>query len=127
MTAYIQNYGFTKTLINNNNKIFNNEIKWEGDYNGSKANIHVDINDNGKKEVIQMKLDNDDIKQLLGISSVEIPLDQRLKNDFLQQNVFRKQNIPTSIVLEGALTNKKTRKHKLKKRRNRKTKSKRIS
>lgn len=123
----IQNYGFTKTLVNDNNKIFNNEIKWEGDYNGSNANIYVDINDNGKKEVIQMKLNNDDIKEIFGISSVEIPLEKRLKHDFLDQTVFRTKNIPTSIVLEGALTNKKTRKHKLKKRRHRKTKSKSLS
>jgi hypothetical protein len=128
MTNYIQNYGFTKTLINNNNKIFDNEIKWEGNYNGSKANILVDINDNGKKEIIQMELNNDDIKQLLGISSVELPLEERLTNDFLKPRprIFRNKNNRNSIVLEGALTNKKTRKSIRNKKRNRKTRSKKF-
>jgi hypothetical protein len=130
MTTYIQNYGVTKTLINNNNNVLNNEIKWEGIYDGSKANIYVDINDNGKKEIIKMNLDNDDIKQLLGISSVEIPLEERLTNDFLNPyGSFKSKRTPRSIVLEGALTNK-TRKNKWKlrnKKRNRKTKSKTIS
>jgi len=125
MTTYIQNYGFTKTLINNNNNnVLNNEIKWEGIYDGSKADIYVDINDNGKKEIIKMKLNNDDIKQLLGISSVEIPLEERLTNDFLTPySSFKSKKTPKSIVLEGALTNK-TRKNIRNKKRNRKTKSK---
>lgn len=124
MTTFIQNYGFTKTKINDNNKLLNNEIKWEGIYDGSKANIYLDINDNGKKELIQMKLNNDDIKELFGISSIEIPLEERLKQDFLDQHI--KKNISRSIVLEGALTKKKTRKHMLKKKRHRKTKSKNL-
>ena len=125
MTTYIQNYGFTKTLINNNNNnVLNNEIKWEGIYDGSKADIYVDINDNGKKEIIKMKLNNDEIKQLLGISSVEIPLEERLTNDFLTPySSFKSKKTPKSIVLEGALTNK-TRKNIRNKKRNRKTKSK---
>jgi hypothetical protein len=125
MSTYIQNYGFTKTLINNNNNnVLNNEIKWEGIYDGSKADIYVDINDNGKKEIIKMKLNNDDIKQLLGISSVEIPLEERLTNDFLTPySSFKSKKTPKSIVLEGALTNK-TRKNIRNKKRNRKTKSK---
>jgi hypothetical protein len=126
MSGYIQNYGFTKTLINNNNNVLNNEIKWEGIYDGSKANIYIDINDNGKKELIKMKLNNNDIQELLGMPSVNIPLEERLKNDFLKNTTPR----PTSIVLEGALINKKTRKNRLKsrnKKRNRKTKSKSLS
>jgi hypothetical protein len=133
MSTYIQNYGFTKTLINNNNKLLNNEIKWEGNYDGSKANIYVDINENGKKEIIKMKLDNNDIEDLLGIPSVEIPLEERLKNDFLynsfndsptsksprsksprSKSTRSKSTRSKSIVLEGALVKKRTRKNRLK-------------
>lgn len=138
MSTYIQNYGFTKTLINDNNKFLNNEIKWEGNYDGSKANIYVGINENGKKEVIKMKLDNKDIEDLLGIPSVEIPLDERLKNDFLyssfnisprskslrskstrskstrSKSPRSKSTRSKSIVLEGALLKKRTRKNRLK-------------
>lgn len=124
MTSFIQNYGCTKTLINNNDNILNHEIKWEGNYDGSKANILLNINDNGKKEIIKMKLNDDDIKQILGFSSVDIPLDERLTNDFLAPyNSLKTKRIPNSIVLEGALTNK-TRKNIRNKKRNRKTKSK---
>ena len=97
----IQNFGFTKTVINDNNKKYNNELIWEGDYDGKKANIHVAMNDNGKKEELKMELSNYELSKLLGIPPVEKPLDERLRNDFLE-----------SIVLEGALTNKKKRKSK---------------
>ena len=99
----IQNFGFTKTVINENNKKYNNELIWEGDYDGKRANIHVSMNDNGNIFDLKKQLSNDDLSRLLGIPSVEIPLDQRLRNDFLD-----------SIVLEGALTNKKKRKSKKK-------------
>ena len=54
MSSYIQNYGFTKTLIQDNNNNINNEIQWKGDYDGKIANIDVDINDNGNRELIAL-------------------------------------------------------------------------
>jgi hypothetical protein len=99
----IQNFGFTKTVINENNKKYNNELIWEGDYDGQRANIHVLMNDNGDRFDLKKQLSNDELSKLLGIPSVEKPLDERLRNDFLE-----------SIVLEGALTNKKKRKSKKK-------------
>jgi hypothetical protein len=99
----IQNFGFTKTVINENNKKYNNELIWEGDYDGQRANIHVLMNDNGDRFDFKKQLSNDELSRLLRIPSVEKPLDERLRNDFLE-----------SIVLEGALTNKKKRKSKKK-------------
>ena len=104
MSTYIQNYGFTKTYINDKNKKFKNEIKWIGDYDGNKANIDLDINDNGNRELVSMQLDNNDLMNILGIQPVQIPLEQRLTNDFFVQP-YR------PITLEGALTNRKTRKN----------------
>jgi hypothetical protein len=104
MTNYIKNYGFTKTYIMENNKKIKNQIKWIGDYDGNKANIELDINDNGNRELVKMQLDNNDIMNLLGIQTVQIPLEQRLTNDFLDESY-------KPIVLEGALTKKKTRKY----------------
>jgi hypothetical protein len=104
MSTYIQNYGFTKTYIKNNNKKLKNEIKWIGDYDGNKANIDLDINDNGNRKLVSMQLDNKDIMNILGIQPVQIPLEQRLTNDFFVEP-YR------PITLEGALTKRKTRKH----------------
>jgi len=82
MTTYMQNYGFTKSVINNNNNKSENEIKWIGEYDGKIATIDVDINNNGNKETINMKLDNHDIMDLLGVPPIEMSLENRLKNDF---------------------------------------------
>ena len=99
MSSYIQNYGFTKTLIKNNNKKVKNEIMWNGDYDGNKANIHLDINDNGTKDHISIQLDNQDLMNILGIQPVEVPLEDRLSLDFLDEP-YR------PITLESALLEK---------------------
>lgn len=113
MSTFIQNYGFTKTLIHDNGNNINNEIQWTGNYDGKIANIDVDINDNGNREFINMQLNNNDLRQLFGIQPVDISLEQRLKNDFLY-------NKP--ITLEGALVKRKSRRHKKRHHKRRKTK-----
>ena len=104
MSTHIQNYGFTKTFIKDNNRKIKNELKWVGDYDGKNANIQLDINDNGRKEFVSMKLDNNDLIQLLGIQPVEVPLEQRLSNDFFDKPY-------TPITLDGVLTKRKHRQH----------------
>lgn len=79
----IQNYGFTKTLVQENGQYSDNVVKWETNYDGNIANIHLDINDNGIDKHVSMKLDNNDLAQLLGVQPVDIPLEQRLTNDFM--------------------------------------------
>ena len=94
MPSYIQNYGFTKTLFqDDNNNEFNNMVKWKGEYDGKLANIDVDINDNGNREFVSMKLNNNDIRNMFGIQQVEGSLEKRLTKDFLYK----------PITLEGAL------------------------
>ena len=106
MPSYIQNYGFTKTLFqdDNNNEI-NNMVKWKGDYDGKLANIDVDINDNGKKELVSMQLNNNDIRNMFGIQPVEGSLEKRLTKDFLYKPKSK------AITLEGALIQPKSHKH----------------
>ena len=101
MSSYIQNYGFTKTMIKNNDHIRQNEIQWKGNYDGNVANINVGMNDNGNKEFVSMQLTNDDLMHILGVQPVQIPLEKRLMNDFYRP-----------MTLEGALIRKKSRKHK---------------
>ena len=110
MSNYVENYGFTKTIIKNNGRKIKNELKWISDYDGKIANIEVDVNDNGKKEFVSMQLDNNELMNLLGIQPIEISLDRRLTNDFLDRTY-------QPIALEGAL--RKTRKHKSRHRKHR--------
>jgi len=74
----------TNTTIRNNDDVKNSSIKWSGNYDGKLANIHVDVNDNGRKENMDIKLTNDDLTQLLGYPAVEKQLDTRLFDDFLR-------------------------------------------
>ena len=95
MPAYMQNFGFAKTIINKNNKKTKNEIMWNGDYNGNIANIEVNMNDNGHREIVKMKLDNNDILNILGVQPINIPLEQRLQTDFLDEQ-FSLEGLPTT-------------------------------
>jgi hypothetical protein len=79
----IQNYGLTKTIVEENGRYSENEMKWKGNYDGNIANIDVDINDDGFDKHVSMQLDNNDLVHLLGIQPIEKPLEQRLMNDFL--------------------------------------------
>jgi hypothetical protein len=90
--TYIKNVGITKTLINNNNETYANEMKWEGDYNGEIAKFNLDINDNGKKDYIHMELNNDDLLNILNTKSVNTPIHERLKNDYLFNKQYKSLN-----------------------------------
>jgi hypothetical protein len=119
MSSYIQNYGFTKTLIKDNNHILQNKIiKWNGDYDGNIANINIGINNNNKEKFVNIQLTNDELKDILGIQPVEIPLEKRLSHKFLHK----------PIILEGIGTgtgkfmkNKSIKKKRHKKRKTRKS------
>jgi hypothetical protein len=76
------NIGSTNTIIKNNDTVTNSTIDWSGNYNGKVADIHVSVDDNGRKEVMDIKLDNNDLTKLLGIPSINKQLDQRLMDDF---------------------------------------------
>jgi hypothetical protein len=110
MPSFIQNYGYTKTLIDNNNSIINNEINWQSNYDGKIANINVNIDDNGNTNNVSMRLTNEDIKRMLGIQPIKTPLEKRLRNDFLKTR---------PIALEGALINTRRRKKRRRKLRTR--------
>ena len=109
----IENTGSTKTTINDKPV---NEIEWNATYNGSIADIDVNMDSRGKKEHISMKLTNDDLKNILNSHNDSELLDKRLMNDFAlskYSNVDFRGNILNKI-------NKKSRakKSKMKKRKN---------
>lgn len=88
MNESIVNIGTTTTTINNK-KV--NEINWDAKYDGQKADIKLDINNNGQQQQISMKLTNDELIRLLNAPTVNQSLDQRLMNDFLIQSKTRKK------------------------------------
>lgn len=83
MTTNIQNYGITKTVITNNNKKYNSTLKWKGNYDGNKANIHLNLDENGITKHVSMQLNNEDLMDILGLQPVTVPLEHRLSVDFL--------------------------------------------
>lgn len=89
MTTYIKNYGVTQSYIQNKNKKSMNELKWIADYDGNNAHIHVDILGDGKKEQMNLTLNNDDLMQLFNRNTINQPIDHRLRNDFLPNKTRR--------------------------------------
>ena len=108
MSSSIQNYGFTKTLIKeNNHTLQNNIVKWNGNYDGNIANINIGIRNNDKEKFVNIQLTNDELMNILKIQPVEIPLEKRLSNKFLHK----------PIILEGSLMKNKSIKKKHRKKR----------
>ena len=86
---YISSSGYkTHNTLNLLNKKRDQEgIKWKALYDGNKADIDLDLIKNDRTKHYNMSLDADELKQLyndiLVQPSINIPLDQRLMNDFL--------------------------------------------
>lgn len=76
------NIGSTNTIVKKNDTVTNSSIDWRGNYNGKVADIYISVDDNGRKEEMNIKLDNNDLTKLLGIPSINKQLDQRLMDDF---------------------------------------------
>jgi hypothetical protein len=90
LDTYIKNKGTTKTLFYDNNYNNINEINWDADYDGKVANISIDLQNNGKHKYYDVKLNNEDLANILNIPSIEMPLEKRLKKDFNQApNVYK--------------------------------------
>ncbi len=114
MSTIFKNYGFTQTLLQDKNNKINNVVQWKGDYDGKVANIDIDINDNGRNEFVSMKLDNNDLKHILNVQSVDDTLENRLIKDFLQNSNTSINNSYKPMVLDTLISRR--RKHRKNKR-----------
>jgi len=85
LDTFIKNKGITKTIIHNNNKNIYNEVNWDADYDGKNANISLDIDQDGTKGHVELKMNNDELAELLNIPSESNMLDKRLYRDFLSK------------------------------------------
>ncbi len=91
MSMDIVNIGYTETILQNNKDKYINKVEWEGKYDGKKANIDVNINDNGHKENIKLKLNNSQIIDMLNYPSINKPIDQRLLDDYFSESSIHKK------------------------------------
>ena len=82
LDTYIKNRGMTKTIVHKNNHNIINEANWDADYDGSVANVSLDLSKNGRNKHLDFKLTNDDLANMLSIPSVSEPIHKRLKMDF---------------------------------------------
>jgi hypothetical protein len=89
LDTYVKNRGMTKTIIHKNNHNTINETNWDADYDGSVANISLDLSKNGRNKHLDFKLTNDDLANILSIPSVSQPIHKRLKMDFRKPESFR--------------------------------------
>lgn len=92
------NHGFMKTVTTVNNKTSERELDWDGKYDGEKAVIHAKLNKDGKTETINKTFSDDEIKQLLGYSTVNEPLESRLKQH-MNTNTNTNTNKPIPVIL----------------------------
>lgn len=95
--VYIQNFGSTKTRIKTKNKQIEQEIKWLGDYDGEEAKLQLDVINDNERKVYNIKMNNEQLSQLLGIQPINIPLEERLRNDLLVNN-DRQKDIQELLV-----------------------------
>jgi hypothetical protein len=92
MSIMMKNKGVTQTVIHDGRNTQNSNIEWNANYDGEKANIHLDISTNGKKKEMLIRLDNAVLSKLLQVPSVNQSLESRLEEDFPRQQMFLIQN-----------------------------------
>ena len=81
--TYIKTTGNAKAYIQRGTQRQANEVNWNVDYDGDDADIDVNIGHNGEQTHYKAVLSNEDLANLLNIPSVNMPLENRLQNDFL--------------------------------------------
>ena len=96
--AIIYSTGFQQSITNDglNSKSLINEIQWDADYKNNQGKMNININKNGKKNKYQVKLNKNDLENILKMPEVNQSLDQRLAHDFSileSESSFPKQNV----------------------------------
>ena len=113
---YIKSYGVSNNFIkrSDNDDLYINKLEWVGKYDGKKADIDLDINNNGEKQHYDIELDNDEIKRLLNVHSIDKPLEDRLLEDYLskpteQIDELISYKLPTSVSASASKSKSRSR------------------
>ena len=92
---YMKTKGVGKIYTQTGNERHSMEASWDVDYDGEEMDMNVDIVQDGKKEHIHQKLDNEDLAQLLNLPTKKRSLHDRLSQDFLiDQKVYKIERVP---------------------------------
>jgi hypothetical protein len=90
--TYIKNSGTSTSFVHTDSVPDSiKETKWYADYDGKKANISINTNNNGLQKDYDITLDNNDLINLLNIPSENGLIDKRLKKDFHPNNIYKKR------------------------------------
>jgi len=106
--AIIYSTGFQQSITNDgsNSKPVINEIEWDTNYKNNKGTMNVNINKNGKKNKYQVKLNKNDLENLLKMPAVNQSLDQRLAHDFSILESELESSFPKQNILNKSKSNK---------------------
>ena len=125
LNKYIEN-GLTQTIIHDNNtkKDLIDSVKWDSEFDGNIANISISSNSNGNKKKLNLKLDKQDLDNLLNIPSMNNPLDKRLSLNNETPFLIELPNIQPreELLIPLTLKKRKYRRHKYKRRTSSKSK-----
>jgi hypothetical protein len=72
-------------------------LKWDGNYDGKNANIHMNLDVDGKKRNSSLKLTNDELMKILGANVVAKPIDERLQS--LDEDISKMYVSPTNYPM----------------------------
>ena len=97
----IDNTGLTKVMYTEGNHSPKKTVfKWDGKYDGKNANIHMNLNVDGKKTHSDIKLSNSDLLKILGANVVDKPIDHRLESlDETVSNMYASPLSSSSSVM----------------------------
>ena len=77
----IDNIGSTKIMYTEGNQPPKKTLlEWDGHYDGKNADIHMNLDVDGKKRQTELKLTNDELMKILGANVVNRPIDERLES-----------------------------------------------
>ena len=89
---YAQSYGMIKTKLykKKGSKTQKKQYKmaWNGDYDGDKANIIIDIDNNGNKQKENITLNNEELMSMFNYPVHPMSLETRLTNDFMSPDIY---------------------------------------
>jgi hypothetical protein len=98
--TYIKTMGNAKAYIQQGMQRESNEVNWNVDYDGRDADIDLDIGRNGEMSHYKAVLSNEDLANILNIPAVNVPLENRLQNDFLvDRRVYKLEPVPHPLMV----------------------------
>ena len=100
--TYIKTTGSANSFIQQGMHRSINNVNWDVDYDGKHADIDLDVGHNGESTHYKAVLSNEDLANMLNYPSVNMPLEERLHNDFLvDRRVYKLEPVsyPQSLVI----------------------------